>query len=50
MPLSGLSLHPDLELLTINRAGLTQAFVAREMAYHHVAQGELRGEPYMVSF
>ena len=26
------------------------AFVMDQLAYHHVAQGELRGEPWMVSF
>jgi hypothetical protein len=26
------------------------ALVADQMAYHHVAQGELAGEPWMVSF
>jgi hypothetical protein len=29
---------------------LTRALVAREMAFHHVAQGELGGQPYLVSF
>jgi len=48
--LSSLNLARDLELITITRSGVTRALVAREMAYHHVAQGELNGEPYMVSF
>jgi hypothetical protein len=33
-----------------SRGGMMRALVAREMAYHHVAQGELDGRPYMVSF
>ncbi len=48
--LSGLNLPSGLELITVDRGGSTRALVAREMAYHHVAQGELGGEPYMVSF
>jgi len=48
--LSSLNLPPDLELITLARGGAIRALVAREMAYHHVAQGELASEPYMVSF
>ncbi len=48
--LSTLKLPPDLELITLARGESTRALVAQEMAYHHVAQGELAGEPYMVSF
>lgn len=48
--LSSLNLPPDLELITFTRGRSTRALVAREMAYHHVAQGELDGHPYMVSF
>lgn len=43
-------LHRDEELIVIERNGEYQAFLAREMAYHHVAQGELAGEPYLISF
>jgi len=31
-------------------AGQKLALVTRQMAYHHVAQGELAGEPWMVTF
>jgi hypothetical protein len=48
--LSSLRLPPDLELILIRRGETARALVAREMAYHHVAQGELGGQPYMVSF
>lgn len=48
--LASLNLSPDLELITFSRGGMLRALVAQEMAYHHVAQGELCGEPYMVSF
>jgi hypothetical protein len=43
-------LEPDEELLIIERGGVERAFVLRQMAYHHIAQGELAGEPYVVSF
>ena len=48
--LSKTSLLPDEELIVIERNGEYRALLAREMAYHHVAQGELAGEPYLVTF
>ena len=48
--LSSLNLSPDLELIVFTRNGSSRAIVAREMAYHHVAQGELSGQPYLISF
>jgi len=48
--LSSLNLPLDLELITFSRGGTTHALIAREMAYHHVAQGELEGQPYLISF
>ena len=48
--LSSLNLPPDLELITFTRGKSTRALIAREMAYHHVAQGELDGQPYLISF
>jgi hypothetical protein len=50
MPLAALSLPGETELLVFSRGGTWRGLVAREMAYHHVAQGELAGEPYLVSF
>jgi hypothetical protein len=55
VPVKGQSLananfHPDDELIVIERKGRYRAFLAREIAYHHVAQGELAGEPYLVAF
>ena len=41
---------PDDELIVLERGGLQRALLAREMAYHHVAQGELVGEPYLIAF
>ena len=49
-PLARTGLPGDLELLVFSRGGESRALIAREMAYHHVAQGELAGEPYVVSF
>ena len=43
-------LRDDEELLLFERGGQTRALLLREMAYHHVAQGELAGEPYLVTF
>jgi len=48
--LDRLKLPPDLELIVFSRNGRRRALIAREMAYHHVAQGALDGEPYLVSF
>lgn len=43
-------LPPDTDILVIARQGERHAFTMREMAYHHIAQGEIAGEPYLVSF
>jgi hypothetical protein len=48
--LSKANLLPDEELIVIERNGKYRAFLAREMAYHHVAQGELAGDRYLVAF
>lgn len=48
--LSHTQLHGDVELIVFERRGDRRALLAREMAYHHVAQGVLAGEPYLVSF
>lgn len=50
-PLHELSrMRDDEELMIFERGGQTRALVLRQMAYHHVAQGELGGEPYLVTF
>ncbi len=38
------------ELILATRNGVKRLFSLRQLAYHHVAQGELAGEPYLVSF
>ena len=37
-------------LLVFERSGERRALLQKQMVYHHVAQGELAGEPYIVSF
>jgi hypothetical protein len=43
-------LSSDEPLLVIQRGEKRRAFIARQMAWHHVAQGRLAGEPYVVTF
>ncbi len=50
VPLGEAGLSPGTELLVFARGGERRALVLREMAYHHLAQGEVGGEPAMVSF
>ena len=49
-PLAASGLGRDVELLVVKRRGESRALVMREVSYHHVAQGRLAGEPYVVSF
>ena len=48
--LADAGLEPTAELMAFERGGERRALLVPEMAYHHVAQGELAGEPYLVSF
>lgn len=50
VPLADAKVDPDEMLLVVERARARRAFLVTEMAYHHVAQGELGGEPYLLSF
>lgn len=50
LPLERADLDPDEELIVFDHGGESRALLAREMAYHHVAQGELTGRPYLVAF
>jgi hypothetical protein len=49
-PLGDLHLDPETELIIFERGGERRALLVRQMIYHHLAQGELAGEPYLVSF
>ena len=40
----------DTGLLVLRRGETTLTLVTMQMSYHHIAQGELAGEPWMVSF
>ena len=49
-PLASAELADDEELLVFGRGDQYRALIMRQMVYHHVAQGELAGEPYLVTF
>ena len=43
-------LQGDTRVLVLDHPAGVLAFLTDQMAYHHVAQGEMNGEPWMVSF
>jgi hypothetical protein len=40
----------ETTVLTFDMRGKTLVLVSSQMAYHHVAQGDMEGEPWMVTF
>ena len=40
----------DTRILVLERKQGRLALVTSQMSYHHIAQGEMEGEPWMVSF
>lgn len=44
------AVEDDTPVLVWRAGGATLAMVSSQMAYHHVAQGEMAGEPWMVTF
>lgn len=44
------SVTRETPLLVLERGGFHLALLTMQMTYHHVAQGTLQGEPWMVSF
>jgi acyl carrier protein len=48
--LSRVDLPPTTELISFERNGQRRSLLAREMLYHHVAEGILAGEHYMIAF
>ena len=40
----------ETPLMVMQREGATFALITTQMAYHHVAQGNLMGEPWLVTF
>jgi len=49
-PLREAGLSNDTDVMLVERGGEARAFLLRQLTYHHLAQGDLAGEPYMVSF
>ncbi|MFC4076178.1 DUF3179 domain-containing (seleno)protein [Salinithrix halophila] len=43
-------IKPKDEVLIVERAGQRLAFSLYQMTYHHVAQGELGGQPFILAF
>ena len=43
-------LQKDTRVLVLDHPAGLLAFLTDQMTYHHVAQGEIDGEPWMVSF
>ena len=50
VPVEQLDLKADVELIIAERQGQRAGFVMRELSHPHGAQGDLAGEPYLVSF
>ena len=50
LPLREARLSETTVLLIFERGGERRALLRREMAYHHLAQGELGGQPYAIAF
>jgi hypothetical protein len=40
----------DDQILIVERNGERLAFSISQIAYHHIAQGKLAGQPYLVTF
>ena len=49
-PLADEPLDADDLLVVFERGGERRALLVQDLAYHHVAQGTLGGEDYMVTF
>ncbi|MEM9777211.1 MAG: hypothetical protein AAF902_21715 [Chloroflexota bacterium] len=50
IPLKRARLSPKTELIAFEVNGVRRVLSVKEMVYHHVCQGELAGEPYLVTF
>ena len=42
--------NEDNVIIIVERKGERRALLVKQLAYHHLSQGELAGEPYLVSF
>jgi hypothetical protein len=43
-------LREDAPVMVVQRGAATLVLLTQQLSYHHVAQGELAGEPWMISF
>jgi hypothetical protein len=50
VPIEDARLKPHTPLIVFERGTKRRALLLKEMVYHHVAQGELDGEPYVITF
>ncbi len=50
IPLRSVDLPPEAELLAFERCNERRVVWVPHAGYHHVIQGELAGEPYLVTF
>jgi len=48
--LAGADIDPEKEIIIFERGSEHRALIVSQMAYHHVAQGELAGAPYLITF
>lgn len=48
--LADAGLEPTTQIVVADRGDERLAFLVEQMAYHHVAQGRLAGEPFVVAF
>lgn len=42
--------NEDVPVLTLKVGGQVLVLITSQMSYHHIAQGEIAGEPWMVTF
>ena len=48
--LSGRKVRPQTPLLVLDRDGAALTLLTSEMIFHHVAQGEWNGTPFLATF
>lgn len=49
-PLAALGVPGDELVAIVRRGDRQRALILRQLVYHHVAEGELGGEPFAVTF
>ncbi len=49
-PLYKANIEKEAKLLVFECNGLRQAVLVKQMVYHHVVQGDVKGEPYLLTF